>query len=115
MFTEKFISLLQSKSITAYRVAKETGISQGLMNGYKNGKSIPSLQNMEKIAKYLGCSVDYFLDNGNEDSSAETEMKQTINVIQVARKNGQTIEEHLTDEQVDACLAFIKLLIKPDL
>ncbi|MCI8388123.1 MAG: helix-turn-helix transcriptional regulator [Clostridiales bacterium] len=61
MFTEKFIELMQIKSLTSYRIAKETGISQGLMNEYKNGKKLPTLQNVTKIADYLNCSVDYLL------------------------------------------------------
>lgn len=68
MFTNIFIDLLQKKGITAYRIAKETGISQGLMNEYKSGKKQPTLQNITKIANYLDCSVDYLLgrtDNPN--------------------------------------------------
>ena len=37
MFTDIFVQLLQDKGITPYRIAKETGISQGLMNEYKSG------------------------------------------------------------------------------
>lgn len=61
MFTDIFVEILQSKKITAYKVAKETGISQGLMNEYKNGVKLPSLDNLIKIADYLDCSVDYLL------------------------------------------------------
>lgn len=61
MFTTRFVEYLQSKNITAYKVAKETGISQGLMNEYKNGIKLPTVQNLAKIADYLDCSVDYLL------------------------------------------------------
>ncbi len=68
MFTEIFIQILQEKNISAYKVAKATSISQGLMNEYKNGIKLPTLQNITKIADYLDCSVDYLLgrtDNPN--------------------------------------------------
>lgn len=68
MFTARFVEYLQFKNITAYKVAKETGISQGLMNEYKNGIKLPTVQNLAKIADYLDCSVDYLLgrtDNPN--------------------------------------------------
>ena len=68
MFTDVFVQLLQEKRITAYRIAKETGISQGLMNEYKSGKKSPNIQNLVKIADYLDCSIDYLLgrtDNPN--------------------------------------------------
>lgn len=61
MFTDIFINTLQLKHLTAYKVAKETGISQGLMNEYKNGIKLPTVQNLVKIADYLDCSVDYLL------------------------------------------------------
>lgn len=61
MFTEIFVQMLQMKNISAYKVAKETSISQGLMNEYKNGVKLPTLQNIIKIADYLDCSVDYLL------------------------------------------------------
>ena len=68
MFTEIFVQYIADRNITAYRVAKETGISQGLMNEYKSGKKLPTLQNLLKIADYLNVSVDYLLgrtDNPN--------------------------------------------------
>ena len=61
LFTDIFVDFLQLNNITAYQIAKSTGISQGLMNEYKNGKKIPTIQNLIKIADYLDCSVDYLL------------------------------------------------------
>lgn len=61
MFTDRFIQTVQSKNLTAYKIAKDTGISQGLMNEYKNGVKLPTVQNLIKIADYLNCSVDYLL------------------------------------------------------
>ena len=61
MFTDRFNQMLIKKQISAYKVAKETGISQGLMNEYKNGVKFPSMQNLIKIADYLDCSIDYLL------------------------------------------------------
>ena len=61
MFTNEFSNLLQIRNISAYSVAKATGISQGLMNEYKNGIKLPTIQNLVKIADCLGVSVDYLL------------------------------------------------------
>ncbi len=61
MFTEKFVEVLQKRNITPYRIAKETGISQGLMAEYKNGVKLPTINNLVKIADYLDCSIDYLL------------------------------------------------------
>lgn len=61
MFTEEFVEIIQKKGVTPYRIAKETGISQGLMNEYKSGKKLPTLPNFVRIMEYLGCSADYLL------------------------------------------------------
>jgi transcriptional regulator with XRE-family HTH domain len=61
MFTEKFMQIMQEKRITAYQVAKHTGIPQGSMNRYKNGERLPTLENLIKIADYLDVSTDYLL------------------------------------------------------
>ena len=61
MFTERFKKIVQTNNLTAYRVAKDTGISQGLMAEYHRGDKIPTVNNLVKIADYLDCSVDYLL------------------------------------------------------
>ena len=61
MFTERFKKIIQTNNLTAYRVAKDTGISQGLMAEYHRGDKIPTVNNLVKIAEYLDCSVDYLL------------------------------------------------------
>lgn len=66
MFKEKFSNLLQEKGITAYQVAKATGLSVGLVNNYKNGLRNPANTNLIKIAEYLGVSTDYLLGKESE-------------------------------------------------
>lgn len=66
MFTERFRKLLQLREVTAYKVAKETGISQGLMAQYNRGEKIPTVNNLIKIANSLDCSVDYLLERTNK-------------------------------------------------
>jgi transcriptional regulator with XRE-family HTH domain len=66
MFTDIFVEMLQKKQITAYRLAKDTGISQGLMGEYKNGVKLPTIINLIKIADYFDVSVDYLLGRTDE-------------------------------------------------
>ena len=99
MFTEIFVRLLQQKEITAYRIAKETGISQGLMNEYKLGKKLPTLQNIQKIADYLGCSVDYLLGRtDNPNISAGAYIGGDNNGVQ-AIKSGDVTFNNNTEKQ----------------
>ena len=61
MFTSRFRRIIQERQLTAYRIAKDTGISQGLMAEYNRGEKKPTVNNLVKIADYLGCSTDYLL------------------------------------------------------
>lgn len=83
MFNEKFAQLLQESGVTAYAVAKATGISQGLMNEYKNGKRMPSTKNLKLIADYFDCPVDDLL---NGETSPVTSDKAGSDAVYV--RNG---------------------------
>lgn len=76
MFASVFVDYLQKNNLTAYKVAKETGISQGLMNQYKNGVKTPTVDNLLKISNYLNCSVDYLLGISDNPVRASTENPQ---------------------------------------
>lgn len=65
MFSERLSQILQEKGIRASLLAKETGISQGLISEYKNGIKLPTAQNLVKIADRLDCSVDWLLGRTN--------------------------------------------------
>ena len=53
---------MDERSITSYRMAKETGISESLFGAWKKKPTSKIYSgNLVLIADYLGCSVDYLL------------------------------------------------------
>lgn len=50
---EKFSKLLQDYGVSAYKVSKETGISQSVFSEWKRGKSQPKLDKLQKIADFF--------------------------------------------------------------
>ena len=62
---EIFEKLLREKGITAYKVAKEAGVTQTALSNWKTGKSTPTTKTLQKIADYFGVSLDY-LTKGEE-------------------------------------------------
>ena len=79
MFTEIFVTYIQKHNITAYQIAKNTGISQGTMNEYKNGKKMPTIQNLIKISNYIGCSIDYLLGRTDNPNSHKEKAANSVN------------------------------------
>lgn len=62
---EIFSDLLQKYGVTAYKVSKETGVSQSTLSDWKRGISTPKQDKLQKIADYFGVSLTYLL-TGNE-------------------------------------------------
>lgn len=71
-----FEKLLNEKGVTAYQVSKSTGISTGSLSDWKNGRSNPKIDKMQKIAEYFGVSVDYLLTG---EEPPKTEKAPTLN------------------------------------
>lgn len=66
MFKDVFVDILQKKGLSPYKVAKDTGISQGQLSYYARGERTPTDKNLIKIAEYLGVSTDYLLGKESE-------------------------------------------------
>ncbi len=59
---DKFAALLLERNLTAYRVAKDTGLSSTLFSEWKSGKSNPKADKLKILADYFGVSIEYFLN-----------------------------------------------------
>ena len=62
MMYEKFAALLAARGVTAYAVAKATGIPNATLSEWKAGKYTPKVDKLAKIAKYFGKDIHYFYD-----------------------------------------------------
>ena len=62
---EIFLKLLKAKGCSAYQASKATGIAQSTLSDWKNGKSIPKADKIQKIADFFGVSAEYLM-TGND-------------------------------------------------
>jgi len=67
-----FEQLLQKYNVTAYRVAKEAGVTQTALSNWKSGRNTPSTLTLQKIADYFGVSVDYLMTGKEELGESES-------------------------------------------
>ena len=56
-----FEQLLKARGLNAYKVSKATGISSQTLSAWKQGLYTPKREKMEKIAEYLGVTVEYLM------------------------------------------------------
>ncbi len=68
---EIFEKLLRERGVTAYKVAKDTGIGTATLSNWKNGKYTPKQDKMQKLADYFGVSIDYLM-TGKDSTPEET-------------------------------------------
>lgn len=111
-----FEKILKQKKLSSYKVAKEAGVTQTSLSNWKNGKSVPSTTTLQKIADYLGVTVDYLMNGEETDNKAlnekdERDIKQAIedfkNRLSTAgvMYDGEPIDE----ESQEAILAAVEL------
>lgn len=66
---EKILEVLKSSEITAYKISKDTGITQSTLSNYRRGKTFPTQANAAILKHYFNinfadCSGD-FSQNSN--------------------------------------------------
>lgn len=71
---EVFEQLLQKYKMTAYKVAKEAGVTQTALSNWKTGKSTPTTKTLQKLADYFGVTIDYLM-TGKEEKEKEPQLK----------------------------------------
>ena len=67
---EIYQKLLDMNGVKSADVARATGISNMTFSDWKNGKSTPKMDKIEKIAKYFGVTTDYMIGKKSEIPSA---------------------------------------------
>lgn len=59
---DNYATIRDSKNLTDYKVAKDTGIGTATFSNWKNGKYQPKQDKVAKIADYLGVEITDILD-----------------------------------------------------
>lgn len=72
---EIFEQLLKQHGITAYRVAKDTGVTTATLTSWKQGKYTPKPEKMQKIADYFGVSLSYLMTGKEDEPEMESQLK----------------------------------------
>lgn len=66
-FSERLKTLRKEAGLTQVDIAEKLGISQPAYASWERGVKKPTQENLIKIAQILSVSIDYLLDNSDED------------------------------------------------
>lgn len=95
----RFEKLLEIKGVTAYKVAKETGITTTTITNWKNGKYVPKSDKLSRIAEFLGVSENY-LRTGEEKPEIPAFEPEHLELIELYSK--------LKEEQKSAVINLLR-------
>lgn len=87
---ERFNKILQEKRLTAYKVAKDTGVSRSTLAAWKKKEYTPKLDKLQKLANYLGVSIQYLTGESNEID--DTQQMQAPNGYYVDKETAEYAE-----------------------
>lgn len=76
-FYDKFENLCKENGVTPTRVAREIGVAQQSVSLWKKRGSIPSGENLQKLADYFGVTVDYLLGKDQQGKDPHLPINQT--------------------------------------
>lgn len=79
-FAQILNELMNERDISAYKISKETGISDRLIGYWRKGEKLPGAENLLIIADYFEVTVDYLL-KGEETPNSSVEKYQTFTNI----------------------------------
>ena len=107
-----FESLLEKHGVTAYKVAKATGITTSTLTSWKQGKYVPKPDKLQKIADYFGVSLGYLMGTEGEEPNAIDKEKNPIVLDDEAL---ELLEELKTRPEMRTLFSVSKKATKEDI
>lgn len=103
-FSDRLRKLIDSKGVTAYVVASETGVSEATMSRLlNNSTSKPNIKNVKLLAKYFAVNSDWLLTGEGEMIRNDTvqdgdQWRALVESQQRTIENLTVIIKNLTDK-----------------
>lgn len=91
-----FEQLLQKHGVSAYKLSKDTKISQSTISNWKTGISTPKQDKLQIIADYFGVSLNYLMgldDKKVYDNELEAKNATEKELLLLCRKVNDADEE----------------------
>nr|DAG73365.1 MAG TPA: Repressor protein CI [Caudoviricetes sp.] len=107
-----FEKLLEEKGVTAYRVSKETGVGRSTFTDWKNGRSVPKQDKLQKIADFFNVSVDYLMTGKEPEKDFSVESAHLIAQIRKDTELSDALKKYfgLSDAKKKHVVELINLL-----
>ena len=113
MAYDRIFEIMKEKELTAYRVSKDTGISQASLADWRKGRSKPKIDKLQKLSEYFGVSIQYL--TGESDQIDDTQQIQAPNGYYVDKETATYAEMLRTRPGARLLFSAAKDISKDDL
>lgn len=113
MAYDRIFEIMKEKDLTAYRVSKDTGISQASLADWRKGRSKPKIDKLQKLSEYFGVSIQYLTGESNEID--DTQQMQAPNGYYVDKETAEYAEMLRTRPGARLLFSAAKDISKDDL
>jgi len=111
---EKYVQLRNSMHLKDADVSRETKIAKSTFSDWKNGRSEPKNDKLQKISNFLGVKIDYFLDDENDDRFLDVPLNDTIKEIALNihhNKNLRLLYETTKNDSPEELRTYIRIIV----
>lgn len=72
---ENYAKLKEAKGVNDFAVSKATGIAPATMSDWKNGRTEPKIDKLQKIADYFNVSLEYLMTGKDTEKVSDSGKK----------------------------------------
>lgn len=69
---ENYAKLKETKGVNDFAVSKATGIAPATMSDWKNGRTEPKIDKLQKIAEYFNVSTEYLITGKDTEKVSDS-------------------------------------------
>lgn len=113
MAYDRIFEIMKEKELTAYRVSKDTGISQASLADWRKGRSKPKIDKLQILSEYLGVSIAYL--TGESQERDDTQQMQAPNGYYVDKETAEYAEMLRTRPGARRLFSAVKDISREDL
>ncbi len=103
-FGSRLKSILENNDISQKDFAEKLEITEATLSRYINNLIVPKIEIVDKMANFLGVTVDYLI--GNDKRLSEVEEMNILRKLLV-KKGFMSKEDEMTDKELDNAMKFL--------
>ena len=111
---DKYVRLRNSMHLKDADISRETGIAKSTFSDWKNGRSVPKNDKLQKISDYFGVRIDYFIDDAHYEKFADIPISNAVKEIALNihhNKSLRLLYDTVKDSSPEELRTFVGIIV----